>query len=128
MANQRQTINSYDIDGVITVGITPRPEDIIITGRSYEEAKETLEYLHNRGIYNQVFFNPVRYDEKSRESSGEHKARILKALEGIVGKHFEDDIIQKQKIEEVVDIPVVLLEHNLTNKENEKHINWQTEV
>lgn len=128
MVNQRQTINSYDIDGVITVGITPRPEDIIITGRSYEEAKETLEYLHSRGIYNQVFFNPVRYNEKSRESSGEHKARILKALEGMVGKHFEDDIIQKQKIEEVVDIPVVLLEHNLTNKENEKHINWQTEV
>ena len=128
MVNQRQTINSYDIDGVITVGITPRPEDIIITGRSYEEAKETLEYLHSRGIYNQVFFNPVRYDEKSRVSSGEHKARILKAFEGMVGKHFEDDIIQKQKIEEVVDIPVVLLKHNLTNKENEKHINWQTEV
>lgn len=115
-------VNSYDIDGVITVGITPRPEDIIITGRSYEEAKETLEYLHSRGIYNQVFFNPIEYSKKTRESSGEHKARILEALKGMVGKHFEDDIIQKQKIEEIVDTPVILLEHNLTNKENEKHL------
>lgn len=117
-------VNSYDIDGVITVGITPRPEDIIITGRSYEEAPETLEYLHSRGIYNQVFFNPQPFEDKTRESSGKHKANILKALYFQVDKHFEDDEIQKAEIEKVVDIPVVLISHNLTNKENERHLEW----
>lgn len=124
MVNQRQTINSYDIDGVITIGITPRPEDIIITGRSYQEAPETLEYLHSRGIYNQVFFNPEPFENKSRESSGRHKAKILKALYFEVDKHFEDDEIQKAEIEKEVDIPVVLVSHNLTNKENEQHLEW----
>lgn len=124
MANQRQTINSYDIDGVITIGITPRPEDIIITGRSFEEAPETLEYLHSRGIYNQVFFNPEEYGKKTRESSGRHKANILAQFYGTVEKHFEDDEIQKAEIEKLLDIPVVLIQHNLTNKENERHLEW----
>ena len=124
MANQRQTINSYDIDGVITIGITPRPEDIIITGRSFEEAPETLEYLHSRGIYNQVFFNPEEYGKKSREGSGRHKANILAQFHGVVEKHFEDDEIQKAEIEKLLDIPVVLIQHNLTNKENERHLEW----
>lgn len=124
MANQRQTINSYDIDGVITIGITPRPEDIIITGRSFQEAPETLEYLHSRGIYNQVFFNPEKYSEKTRESSGRHKANILAQFYDIVEKHFEDDEIQKAEIEKLLDTPVVLIQHNLTNKENERHLEW----
>ena len=124
MDDKRQTVNSYDIDGVITIGITPRPEDIIITGRSYEEAPETLEYLHSRGIYNQVFFNPQPFEGKTRESSGKHKADILKALYSQVDKHFEDDEIQKAEIEKVVDIPVVLISHSLTNTENERHLEW----
>lgn len=124
MDDKRQTVNSYDIDGVITIGVTPRPEDIIITGRSYEEAPETLEYLHSRGIYNQVFFNPERFENKSRESSGKHKARILKVLRPIIDKHFEDDEVQKAEIEKVVDVPIVLISHNLTNKENERHLEW----
>lgn len=118
------SVNSYDIDGVITIGLTPRPEDIIITGRSYEEAPETLKYLYERGIYNQVFFNPKRFEEKTRESSGKHKANILKVMYPEIDKHFEDDPIQKAEIEKEVDIPVVLVKHNLTNKENERHLNW----
>ena len=124
MDDKRQAVNSYDIDGVISVGITPRPEDIIITGRSYEEAPETLEYLHSRGIYNQVFFNPECFENKSRESSGKHKARILKVLRPMIDKHFEDDEIQKAEIEKVVDVSVVLVSHNFTNKENERHLEW----
>lgn len=123
-SRQNGKINSYDIDGVISVGITPRPEDIIITGRSYEEAPETLAFLHSKGIYNQVFFNPQDFNEKTRESSGRHKANILAQFYGIVEKHFEDDEVQKAEIEKALDIPVVLLQHNFTNKENERHLEW----
>lgn len=118
------SVNSYDIDGVITIGITPRPEDIIITGRSYQEAEETLEYLHKRGIYNQVFFNPIPYSQKTRESSGKWKAQVISSLYNVIEKHFEDDELQKKEIEEKVDTPVILLKHNLTNKENERHLEW----
>lgn len=124
MVGERQTINSYDIDGVITVGITPRPEDIIITGRSYQEAPETLKYLHSRGIYNQVFFNPQPYNEKTRESSGKWKAKVISIFYNEIEKHFEDDEIQKAEIEKMVDTPVVLIQHNLANKENERHLDW----
>jgi hypothetical protein len=46
-------INSYDIDGVINLGgdykgLRPGPNDIIITGRSYEEADYTWAWLHRR--------------------------------------------------------------------------------
>lgn len=127
MVNQRQTINTYDIDGVITIGITPRPEDIIITGRSYEEAPETYKMLQEKGIFNAVYFQPCSYSETSRESSGIWKGELLKSLleKGVViEKHFEDDPIQKKEIEARVNVPVVLLEHNLTNKEKEHHYEW----
>lgn len=118
-------INTYDMDGVITIGLTPRPEDIIITGRSYEEAKETYAYLHNRGIYNAVYFNPAPYETKTRESSGQHKAKIIKLLQsnGIeVMKHFEDDEVQKAEIEKNTDVIVVHIVHELTEKENVRHL------
>jgi hypothetical protein len=117
-------INSYDLDGVISIGITPRPEDIIITGRSFEEATETYKYLHSRGIYNPVFFQPVLFDDKTREKSGVHKGKLLKQLlqNGVnVEKHFEDDEIQKTAIEKYVDLPVVHLVHGLTEEENVRH-------
>ena len=127
MVNQRQAINTYDIDGVISIGITPRPEDIIITGRSYQEASETYKMLHERGIFNVVYFQPLKYEDTSRQSSGIWKGKVLKELleNGIIiEKHFEDDEIQKEEIEKLVDIPVVLLRHNLTNKEKEHHFEW----
>jgi hypothetical protein len=125
MSTSKPTINSYDLDGVISVGITPREEDIIITGRSFEEASETYKYLHSRGIYNAVFFQPRCFDGKTRSGSGTHKATVLKELlknDVAIDKHFEDDEIQKQAIESLVDIPVVLLVHELTEKENVRHI------
>lgn len=124
MANQRQAINSYDLDGVISIGITPRPEDVIITGRSFEESEETYKFLQARGIYNAVFFNPLKFKDKTRKSSGEHKATTLQRLVEsgvIISKHFEDDIIQKEEIEKHTTIPVILLQHNLTEKENIRH-------
>lgn len=118
-------INSYDLDGVISIGITPRPEDIIITGRSYEEAKETYLFLQNRGIFNAVYFNPAPFETKTRKSSGQHKAKILNLLKdnGIeIQIHFEDDEVQKKEIEAYSDVMVVHLVHNLTEKENIRHL------
>jgi hypothetical protein len=118
-------INSFDMDGVITIGIYPGPDDIIITGRSFEESKETLIYLHNRGIYNAVFFNPLPYDKKDRVSSGRHKARIIRMLmdaDIYIKKHFEDDEVQIAAIKESFpNLPIVHIVSNLVNKENVRH-------
>ena len=119
-------INTYDIDGVINLethdGVYPGKNDFIITGRSIEEAHETIEMLHAKQITNQVFFNYLPFEKKTRESSGKHKAFILKNLlqSGFkIGIHFEDDEIQAKCIEEECpDIKIVILKHNLVNKEN----------
>lgn len=114
-------MNAFDIDGVISIGIHPGEEDIIITGRSIEEAKETLTMLRNRKIYNQVFFNYIPYDEKTREGSGYHKVNIIKTI-GNIEIFYEDDPIQWAIIEkEIPDLKVVHIVHDLTEKENCRH-------
>ncbi len=130
-------INSFDIDGVIFMGkyggVYPGPDDIIITGRSIEERKETHDMLRSKGIYNRVFFNSTKFDEKTREDSGFYKARTLKEFIDIVGYnigiHFEDDPIQADIITNFLGdrIKVVLLQHNLTEKENIRHDNLENE-
>lgn len=123
-------VNSYDIDGVIFLGkgrrgLKPAPDDIIITGRSFEEAKDTKEMLSHFGIENTVFFNPIPYDMKTRESSGQHKARVLNQLKGYgqqIDIHFEDDPIQAEEIRKACPwITVVEIVHELVEKENAKH-------
>lgn len=121
--------NTYDLDGVINLGeypgLTPRVEDIIITGRSYEEAAYTLKWLQERDIYNQVFFNSLKFKEKSRWSSGIHKATIIKSLiEGgmLLGVHFEDDEIQIDAIRTILpNHPIVHVKSNLVEMENIWH-------
>jgi hypothetical protein len=121
-------IQIFDIDGVIFMtkdiqGIRPYPEDIIITGRSYEEEQETLEMLSHKGITNKVYFNTIPYDEKTRESSGIHKGKTLQMLLA-EGKNivciYEDDEIQIEQIKKYVDIPIVHIKHNLKDKENNR--------
>lgn len=124
-------INSYDIDGVIYMGphfsgLIPGPRDVIITGRSFEERPETFRFLDSIGIVsNKVFFNPKRFDEKTRHSSGLHKASVLRKLlnEGIrIGIHFEDDPVQADVIRErVKEVEIVLIVHDLVDKENRRH-------
>jgi hypothetical protein len=114
-------MNSFDIDGVITVGIFPGPDDIIITGRSFEEAEETYAMLKRRGITNKVYFNQIRFDDKTRFLSGMHKAGIINRLCPYI--HFEDDPIQWEVIERYCPtVKVVRIVHNLTEKENIRHI------
>lgn len=124
------TINTFDIDGVVSIsdrvgGVHPGPYDIIITGRSYEEIPETRRMLSARGIYNRVFFNRTKFDEKTREGSGLHKAHTIQRLEKLgyaVMCHFEDDEIQARVIREnCPNVTVVMLVHDLTNKENVRH-------
>jgi hypothetical protein len=126
-------INSYDIDGVIyinetLVGVTPRPEDIIITGRSFEEEIETVKMLKSRGINNVIYFNPLPFNEKTRISSGIHKGLTLQTLisSGIdIGLHFEDDEIQIREIEKLVPgVNVVHIKHELTEKENIRRVDF----
>lgn len=124
-------VNTFDIDGVIyinedLIGVYPGPKDIIITGRSFEEKEETLSMLKARGISNFVFFNPIEFLDKSRESSGTHKANILNNLksQGIdIGVHFEDDEIQIESIKEFAPwVNVIHLVHELSEKENVRHL------
>jgi hypothetical protein len=124
-------INTYDIDGVINmgeglIGLHPRPEDMIITGRSlFDEHDYTWEWFKKNDISNRTFFNPVRFEEKTRKSSGEHKAKTLNMLLDAgyeIGLHFEDDDIQALIIEQNCPrVKVVRIVHNLVEKENVWH-------
>jgi len=118
-------IASFDIDGVVNMdglpGVYPGPNDVLITGRSYEEKEETMAMLFDKGIGNDVYFQQCKYQDKTRISSGQHKGRTIAMLrdEGYdIVIHFEDDPIQAAEIRKIVNIPVVLLEHNLVEKEN----------
>jgi len=124
-------VNGFDIDGVIHLGngvcgVRPGPNDIIITGRSYEEEPETKAFLLNHGITNNVYFNPLPFNQKGRESSGTHKANTLNFIkheEGIdVQFFFEDDEVQKSEIEKGWNGKVIHVSHDFTEKENVRHL------
>lgn len=118
-------MNGFDIDGVITVGIRPAPGDVIITGRSYEEAPETLRYLQSIGLGEfPVYFNPSPFADKTREGSGTWKAHMIYMLQ--VTTFFEDDPVQAKVIEgkavwSEFPVSVVKVTHDLTEKDNVRH-------
>lgn len=122
-------INTFDIDGVINFGeydgIYPGKDDIIITGRSFEEEPETYAMLKRKGIDNKVFFNPLKFEEKTRFTSGQFKGMIIKSLIDAGHKHgihFEDDEIQIKEIQKIVpDVRIVHVVSNLVEKENVRH-------
>ena len=116
-------IKSYDFDGVIYspsyLELMIRPtsnDDVIITGRTYEEAYLVLPWLKNKDIYCNVFFNPISLSENNRELSALHKVNIInKLLKNqfkLIG-HYEDDPFQydilKQKLPD--DFPIILVDH-----------------
>lgn len=124
-------MNSFDIDGVIyirkgLIGVRPGPDDVIITGRSFEEEPETKAMLEEAGIHNQVYYNSLKFDQKSRESSGVHKANTLNRLKDDgydIQIHFEDDPIQIEEIKKLAPwVNIVHLDHDLTYKENMRHV------
>jgi len=124
-------IRTFDCDGVIYMnkevgGLRPEPNDVIITGRSYEERPETEKMLAARSINNAVYYNPLKFEEKTRASSGKHKANIIGQLqlEGYeILFHIDDDAIQADVIRQYCpDVPVVLVVHDFTEKENVRHV------
>ena len=124
-------VKGFDMDGVIHMGkygcgLLPGPQDVIISGRSYEEERETIAFLRKNNISNTIFFNQIEFEEKSRKSSGMHKANTIKKLKemGImVNIFFEDDPIQIDVIKNLCPwVNIVHLDHNLTEKENVRHL------
>ena len=121
--------NSFDIDGVIFMdkfnGVYPGLNDVIITGRSKEEKTETEVMLKSKGITNKVYYNKLPFNKKTRESAGHHKAQTLLYLEKMgmrFGIHYEDDPVQAAIIRKMMPhINVVLLQHDLVEKENVRH-------
>ena len=131
-------IASFDIDGVLYLGpdipsIRPNKDDVIITGRSYEERNETLAMLQKYGkLYSdtQVFFNPLKYALKTRESSGLHKSNTINEFNRIsrhknIIIHYEDDEVQAAVISKnCPGIILVMINHTLTDKENVRHTTY----
>lgn len=113
-------INAFDFDGVISLGINPGPKDVIISGRSFEEASYVNKILKDRGIYNAVYFNTMFKEGRKRADSGKHKAHILSTLMSngvVIDKFFEDDEIQIKEIKKVhPGLPVVHIKSNLVEK------------
>ena len=128
----KKQINTFDIDGVISLdgkpGIRPHNGDVIITGRSIEESKETFEMLAQFDISNAVMFNEIPFDEKTRVSSGIHKGKaLLKLIESgfEIGIHYEDDIVQIEEIKKIVGDKVFICHVNtngLVELENKRHV------
>ena len=129
----REEINSFDCDGVITLGLFPGPKDVIITGRSFEEQEETFKYFANRSISNKVFLSPHRFEEKTRILSGVHKGNTIWELfkRGIaVRHHFDDDFDQIKEIRKIIKhyglkTTVIWVNHNgleeLENVKRDEH-------
>lgn len=110
-------ICGFDVDGVITTGINPGPNDVIITGRSYHMAGETFKILHSRNIFNPVYFNPEHRSTCTRQISGEWKAQVINSFKGTIYRFFEDDPIQWEIIESrCPDVEVVYIMSNLVEK------------
>lgn len=89
-------MKGYDIDGVITAGIVPERNAVIVTGRSYEQSAETYAMLRARGIHNAVFFSPMFFHERNLSQSGKWKAFVIGLL-GIT-EFYEDSEEQALEI------------------------------
>jgi len=112
-------INSFDFDGVVSIGVYPGPNDIIITGRPLDEMDEVNNWLKSHGINNKVYFQQCLKKDQTRQSSGNHKATKLNELiqSGVkIAKHFEDDPEQATIIMANTNVKVVYLHHDLTEK------------
>lgn len=81
------SVTAYDFDGVVYAGdgkegpMRPSEGDFIVTGRSWEEAQETNQWLHSHGIYVPVYYRPGSYDDLTVKSSRQWKAHVLAQIQ-----------------------------------------------
>ena len=135
-------VNSFDIDGVIyfgegTTGVRPCSNDVIITGRPYHDRDATIKMLRKRGIYNDVYMNPIARDIPnpdithgmkrnslySRRTSGIFKGQMINMLKSLgveIQMHFEDDPVQIRQIEKLC--PNVSIVH--VKRKNEERVKY----
>lgn len=100
----RPIVSIFDFDGVTREGNHPSPGDIIVTGRTMEEAPIVYAYLRANGLGDTpVYFNPImlkdrqNHNDFAKSKSGNHKAKIIQLLKdnGVnIGKMHEDDPLQ----------------------------------
>lgn len=101
-------INSFDYDGTLTTGAFAPVvgQDIILTGRCYNEAAQVFAGLSKLGIENiPIFFNPMHYSirgdftEEARLKSATHKVKVLSELAKHHDvTHWDDDPVQIEYI------------------------------
>lgn len=105
-------MNMFDFDGVVSIGLCPRPGDVIVTGRGFDEC----EFVRNRLIEIlspylaskiPVFFNmKLKGQGRTRKDSANHKVEILAQLLGHghnIEVIFEDDPIQFEHLKNNID-------------------------
>lgn len=132
----KKNICSYDIDGVIYNGpnrpsLRPGTDyDVIITGRSIDEINETYDFLMSKRITNVVFFNQIPFNEKTRDTSGHHKAKTINLYNQTsslcrIVIHYEDDPVQAEIIQKLCpDVTVILLNNPLVELSNRRNLDW----
>ena len=99
--------SAFDFDGVTSLGLHPTENDVIVTGRTIEEAHVIREYVEkNIPRYPEkipVYLNPMHLAIRgtgtvhSRTSSALHKAKTIVQLtlkKGVPRCIFEDDALQ----------------------------------
>lgn len=88
-------MNGYDIDGVLTSGITPIPPCVAISGRTFAEYDNTCKELAQ---HMPVYIRGAG-DYGDRNHAGRWKAEQVKRL-GIT-TFYEDDPVQARAVQSV---------------------------
>lgn len=107
-------MKAFDFDGVVSIGIMPGPEDVIVTGRSYSESAFVDRYLAARGISVPVYYYPSpEIRGHSRASSAHWKAKVLSILKPKI--FFENDPDQIAILRTTTDTEIVLVNETMTS-------------
>ena len=101
-------MRSYDIDGVITLGIMPEMPCIIVSGRLHTLTKETREQFKKLGVDPDIpiYLRPTGAPA-DRVLAGVWKATIINWAK--VDEHIEDDELQASIIRSMTNARVTMI-------------------
>ena len=102
-------MNVFDFDGVVSTGnYSPQSNDVIVTGRCFDECEVVYSYLQENNLSGvAVFFNPISISFRgdhtigARTISGLHKTDVIDKLRKngcFIDKIYEDDPLQAKLI------------------------------